>query len=626
MRSFLGRIGTTLVLVFLIIAILPTVVLSAVATSLTADEIYDQQIEVREIQAAAMINNINRWLDNARTTLDLLLANNDQLNRMAIILGSSRPLTTAINQQAEFFSSQLAEQENFSEFFLFNRDGIIRVSTDPDARGSDVTQQPYFIELLRYFDNPTEEEFMELQPLYYDDTRGIIQMLMFRPIQNEYGVLVGILAGRLDLTILNNILSRTINPDSPVESYLVAKDGSLLVTSNAAETIGYHANSQAIDEALQGIDGRGTYVNYRGNEVIGVYHWIPELQAALLSEVDRKEALDPVVDIFELTLITAVGTVIVVFGVGIGVTIWLTRPINSLTETAVAVSRGDYTKRTQIKRKNELGQLSEAFNTMTDKLVNSINDLDRTVNELSVAKEKAEESVRLKDEFLAVMSHELRTPLNASIGFLGLLQMGDNLSDDALYMVQRARANNERLLELINNILDLSRIEAGRMKMVREEVNIRELVDKISKNMQILADQKSLSFLVEIDESVPDVVMQDIDALNKILTNLLSNAFKFTEKGKVHLKVTLPDDNLQLIVEDTGIGIPVHKHETIFESFRQVDASTSRVYGGSGLGLSIVQRLCIALGGAVRVESEVGQGSKFIVTLPMIKQSEVEVV
>lgn len=617
MRSFLGHIGTTLVIVFVTIAILPTVVLSAVATTLTAEEIRDQQFDARELQASAVLNNINRWLENARTTLDLLLANNDQLNRMAIILGSSRPLTTAINQQADFFGSQLAGQENFSEFFLFNRDGIVRVSTDLDARGTNVSEQPYFISLLPFFDAPTEETFLELQPMYFDETRGTVQTLMFRPIYNEYGVLVGILAGRLNLGELDQIVSSSAEGGGTIETYLVTQDENLLVTSDHTNELGTSISSEGIQTASQEENGSGTYVNHNGVEVIGVYHWIPDLKVSLLSEVDLHTALDPARDIVQLTIVTAVTTFIIVVGIGLGVTLWLTRPINHLTATATAVSEGDYSQRTTVKQENELGQLSGAFNSMTDKLVNTINDLDKTVQELTIAKAQAEESSRMKDEFLAIMSHELRTPLNASIGFLGLLQMNDALGDDNQYMVQRARANNERLLELINNILDLSRIEAGRMRIVHEAFDLRELIDKVTKNMQILADQKSIGFIVEVDESIPRVIESDVDALNKILTNLISNAFKFTEKGRVYLKLVNKENHLVVTVEDTGIGVPVHMHDAIFESFRQVDSSSSRSYGGSGLGLSIVQRLCLALGGTINIESEVGKGSTFVVTLPL---------
>jgi PAS domain S-box-containing protein len=227
------------------------------------------------------------------------------------------------------------------------------------------------------------------------------------------------------------------------------------------------------------------------------------------------------------------------------------------------------------------------------------------------------EASRFKDEFLAMMSHELRTPLNAMIGLLGISLMKGTLDEQNKLFVQRARANSERLLNLINNILDISRMEAGRLEIVSSPVSLKEMVEKLRHDMSILAEQKKLQFSTHVDESLPDVILTDEDALNKIFTNLIGNAFKFTQEGSVSLEVLQQDTNLVIKVTDTGIGIPIHMQQIIFESFRQVDASSTRVHGGSGLGLAIVHNLCVAMGGNVRVESKPNEGSTFVVTLPL---------
>jgi two-component system, sensor histidine kinase len=229
----------------------------------------------------------------------------------------------------------------------------------------------------------------------------------------------------------------------------------------------------------------------------------------------------------------------------------------------------------------------------------------------------ARETNRFKDQFLAIMSHELRTPLNAIIGFLGLMGMSKGLDERNTHLVQRARANAERLLRLINDILDLSKIESGRLELIPTAVSIRELVERWQSQMDVLAKQKGVNFVATIDPSLPDRLSVDEDAITKITTNLMSNAFKFTEKGEVSLKMSSKDKQWIIEVHDTGIGIPAHMHETIFEAFRQVDGSSQRAYGGTGLGLSIVSRLCKAMNGVVRVSSVVGEGSTFTVTLPL---------
>jgi signal transduction histidine kinase len=234
------------------------------------------------------------------------------------------------------------------------------------------------------------------------------------------------------------------------------------------------------------------------------------------------------------------------------------------------------------------------------------------------AEAAAKETSQFKDQFLAVMSHELRTPLNAIIGFLGIMNMSGKLDERNAHMLQRTRANAERLLILINDILDLSKIEAGRMELVPSPVSPRELVGRWQTQMEVLAKQKDLKFTVTIDPRLPDEIMIDESAVTKIGTNLLSNAFKFTDEGEVALETKYTDRQWYIIVRDTGIGIPAHMHNHIFESFRQVDNSFKRPYGGTGLGLPIVQHLVKAMNGTVRVDSEPGKGSTFTVTLPVV--------
>ncbi len=232
--------------------------------------------------------------------------------------------------------------------------------------------------------------------------------------------------------------------------------------------------------------------------------------------------------------------------------------------------------------------------------------------------EAIRETNRLKDEFLAVVSHELRTPLNAIIGFLGILKMGGELDERSVHMVDRARANAVRLLALINDILDVSKIEAGKFELLPAPVSLRPMIERWQSQMDSLAKQKGLEFHVHVEDSLPEKILVDEDAVTKIATNLLSNAFKFTEKGKVSLEVKgIKPDEWLISVADTGIGIPDSAKSHIFESFRQADSSTRRSYGGTGLGLSIVKRLSTAMGGSIQVESRVGEGSTFTVRIPL---------
>jgi len=252
---------------------------------------------------------------------------------------------------------------------------------------------------------------------------------------------------------------------------------------------------------------------------------------------------------------------------------------------------------------------------------------EQLINDLQIAQRVAEENSRLKSEFLSTMSHELRTPLNAIEGFTSIMLggMGIELSPRAEDMVTRISSNSKRLLALINDFLDLSRIESGRLDLIEEPLNIQSLVQDWRNGIDVLADKKQLDLNVHIADGFPTSILGDEDALSKVAVNLLSNAVKFTNEGHVTLTIDTADDNMwRLIVTDTGIGIPPHAREYIFDEFRQVDGSSKRVYGGTGLGLALVNKLVRAMGGSVLLESEIDEGSTFTVTLPLNLPTENE--
>ncbi len=253
-------------------------------------------------------------------------------------------------------------------------------------------------------------------------------------------------------------------------------------------------------------------------------------------------------------------------------------------------------------------------------VLRDITNLKKTYAELRHANEKAEEATRLKSQFLATMSHELRTPLNAIIGYTELQVSGmvGELSDTQKQYGERVFANAQHLLGLINDILDLSKIEAGRMNLVSEPFIVQQWVDDIRAQNEVLAQSKNLELVTKIDKRMPEVILGDSSRLKQIVVNLLSNAFKFTNEGTVKYEVRyVNQDTWSIMVSDTGIGIPPHKQETIFHEFQQVDSSSTREYGGTGLGLAIVRKLVLEMAGNIRVNSTLGEGSQFVITLPL---------
>lgn len=246
-------------------------------------------------------------------------------------------------------------------------------------------------------------------------------------------------------------------------------------------------------------------------------------------------------------------------------------------------------------------------------------------HELALARKQADQANIMKSQFLATMSHELRTPLTAIMGYteIQLAGMAGDLTPEQVNYQERVLANAEHLLGLINDVLDLSKIEAGRMELVKRPFNVRNWVDEIVAQNKVLAETKGLQFEVDLESHMPEVVVGDAARLKQIAINLLSNAIKFTDVGSVKMHIGRNDlETWHLVVTDTGVGIPVHAQDTIFEEFRQVDNTSTRRHGGTGLGLAIVRKLALMMGGTIRVKSELGKGSTFTMILPFASESE----
>ena len=249
-------------------------------------------------------------------------------------------------------------------------------------------------------------------------------------------------------------------------------------------------------------------------------------------------------------------------------------------------------------------------------LLYNLQDRLQTQLELISAMNKAEESERLKSAFLANMSHEIRTPLNGIIGFSKLL-MNNQLSDkEKLEYAGLIKSSSRRLIELIDNILDISQLESGKMDIVNSPVNINDLMKELYSYFENKAFDKELDFKISVNSEQNPIIVTDKNKISQILSNLVDNAIKFTPRGYINLSFNLLEEEAEFIVEDSGLGIDEDFMPYMFDRFRQEDANPNRAYEGSGIGLAIVKGLTEILQGRIKVESEKGKGSKFFVYLP----------
>ena len=360
---------------------------------------------------------------------------------------------------------------------------------------------------------------------------------------------------------------------------------------------------------------------------------LPEMKAkdliALVKIEVPQKAIDAIMDGIHVNRAVLISTALVtalliMAGSYLIVRYVIVKPVKHLKEVSDAIAAGELNVRSEIQTGDEFEDLSHAFNRMLRNLVNmqdrlrKVNaDLDRNVDELAQANLALYESNRLKSDFLATMSHELRTPLNSILGFGEVLAATDGLNDKQTRWVNNIRSSGEQLLALINDILDLAKIEAGKMQVRVAEFSIYDVCEGLLTMFRPMAEKKNIEMRGAFAPDAP-LLRQDVVKLQQILSNLLSNAVKFTpEGGRVLLKVEADKSHVVLTVTDTGVGIAAEEQELVFEKFRQAGSALTREHAGTGLGLSIVRELTKLLGGEVTLQSELGRGSTFTVRLPV---------
>ncbi len=439
-------------------------------------------------------------------------------------------------------------------------------------------------------------------------------------------------------------VTRTIaqNPDITLITTYDSKG--VLLTDSRLETAAFGTTPDPLGQRLIKSKPNETVLDWQSGQLVaGRVVTVGNQTAGAIAIGFSTQPLDDRLSALALqSILIAALMILIATLVGVVLTRQVTRPLAQLTYAAQQMAEGKTLIHVEPRSGDEIGKLALAFEVMANRIKQRETDLrdlasgleqivrQRTAQlvkrneELTIARQQAEEATQLKSQFLATVSHELRTPLNSIMGFSQLLLMGaaGDLNEKQAERLQRILRSGEELLSLINDLLDLSKIEAGRVQVIKKPFGLRMWEQEIAREFEAAAQKKNLAFESVVDPNLPEVVVGDMRRLRQIAANLLSNAIKFTEHGKISLKLEKPEKDIwTIVVSDTGIGIPSHAQEFIFDEFRQVDSSPQREYSGTGLGLAIVRKLTVLMGGTVRVQSKVGEGSTFTVQLPLITES-----
>ncbi|MDQ8021752.1 MAG: ATP-binding protein [Moraxellaceae bacterium] len=309
--------------------------------------------------------------------------------------------------------------------------------------------------------------------------------------------------------------------------------------------------------------------------------------------------------------ISTLAMVVVVIAIAIWMAAFLTTRITAMIDGIERFRHGDLSHRLTVRSDDEMGRLAQAFNSMADSVQESLVRSDN-------ARVKAEEANQIKTDFLANVSHELRTPLNGILGFADLLEM--ELTDEAQRdYASTIKRSGQHLMDIVNDLLDLAKVEAGRLELRTEGLDTRPFVQEVAGLHRAHAQSKGLALNLEVADEAPQSFVADALRLRQILNNLLNNAVKYTDSGHVTLRVGGNAEELVFAVEDSGRGIPPEMHELVFEKFRRAEATLTRRQDGTGLGLALARQLATLMGGRIELVSAPGEGSTFTLHLPVGK-------
>ncbi len=593
------RLRSELFILFLIISVVP---LSAV--------VYISYDYGKEAIRESVMYNLLGATDNTGNAIDNWMdARKDDIR---VIAQSRVTLTSQREHFKEFLDTFEREHKGaYREFYLLDLDGNITFS-NLDRTGNE-SEEIYFIE--------ASKGKTYVSDVYQSNITGAPEIIITSPVSKN-GDIEAVLAARVSLENLYRIIEK-IDTGQSGEVFIVNQNGDIIFHENRSRILLDNIkNNFAVKEVTYEKNGINEYVNYEAKNVLGSYYWMPLYRWGLIAEQNIDEAYAGVLMLGRVLVGISILALMSVIFLAVVVSDNITRPVKSLEEGALGMVRGNF-RPIPVASRNEIGRLAEIFNStavelleirkkLESKIELANKDLEKKNKELIDANKELRKLDELKSDFLSLVSHELKTPLSSMKISTEYLESDANIDPAGRKEIHQIILRNiDRQTRLINDILDLSKIEAGKTELKFEIIGIKELADASYENIKQLALKKNISITLDIPDNLSPI-MADKEKLIIVLNNLFENAVKFTpDNGSIILSAKEDADGITVIMKDTGIGMEKEKIEKIFDKFYQVDGSSRRKTGGCGLGLSISSEIIKAHESVIHVESEVGKGSTF---------------